>query len=93
MGLPSVWLYFMVITIRKFAKRVVRYRNKKITNITFPISTSCVNPDRMNSFTLLFICMVMVNVEQIQLSGSSVKKNGAIVTWQWQCIWAWNYNF
>ena len=65
----------MVITIMNFANRVPRYRNKKITDTTFSFSRFCVNPSSMNSLTLLFISMVMVNVEQAQLrSGSSAKK-------------------
>ena len=66
----------MVITIMKFANRVPRYRNKKITDTNFSFSRFCVNPSRMNSLTLVFISMVMVNVEQAQLrSGSSAKKS------------------
>ena len=87
----------MVITIRKFANRVPRHRNKKVTDTTFSFGRFCVNPSRMNSFILLFTSMVMVNIEQTQLrSGSSAKKKkkvGEMVTWQLQCMWMQNCNF
>lgn len=86
MGLWSVWLYCMVITIMNFANRVPRYRNKKITDTTFSFSRFCVNPSSMNSLTLLFISMVMVNVEQAQLrSGSSAKKKKLEKWWLGNC--------